>query len=91
MCRKKVKVSSNLYRGKRIKDALHVYFLSCEHKSIAWRREDGSYLLLPASFVDSWSDCRLKKAIYVDKSLFETTKIEEKPSFWSKLHRFFCA
>ena len=52
----KVRVSKNLYRGSRIRTLMGVYWLWILGVSIAWEREDGSYMVRPAAFFARWGD-----------------------------------
>ena len=67
----KVKVSKNLFRGRKIRCVFGVYWLWVRNKSIAWLREDGSYLVRPAAFFIKWDDSNLRRQL---GRLYCTTK-----------------
>jgi len=75
----KVKVSKNLYRGRRIENVGEVEILALNHESIAWQREDGSYLVRPAQYFAKWGEDVLVSRL---DFLYHTTPYK---SFWSWL------
>ena len=79
----KVKVSKNLYRGRRIESMDEVELLAMNHESIAWLREDGTYLVRPAYFFSLWGDDVLE---YRLENMYFTTPYR---SFWAWLRSFF--
>lgn len=76
-------VSKNLYRGMRLRSAGEVEFLATIHESIAWLREDGTYLVRPAYFFNKWGEKVLEERI---EDLFCVTPY---PSFWAWLKDIF--
>ena len=80
----KVKVSKNLYRGRRIESMDEVELLAMNHESIAWLREDGTYLVRPAYFFSLWGDDVLESRL---ENMYFTTPYK---SFWAWLKDFFC-
>lgn len=81
----RIKVSKNLYRGMRIKSRLEVEMLSLSHGSVAWLREDGSWLVRPADFFLRWGDDVLEDRL---NSLYYTTPYK---SFWAWLREVLTA
>lgn len=79
----RIKVSKTLYRGKPIESMGEVEFLAMNHKSIAWLRPDGTYLVRPAYFFSLWGDEVLSERLYF---LYHTTPYE---SFWAWLKDIF--
>lgn len=75
----KVKVSKNLYRGRRIESMAEVELLALNHESIAWLREDGTYLVRPAQFFAKWNRELLEERM---DFLYYTTPYK---SFWAWL------
>ena len=75
----RVQVSKNLYSGRRIESMGEVELLALNHESIAWLREDGTYLVRPAYFFAQWGDSVLEERI---DCLFHTTPYK---SFWAWL------
>ena len=73
----KVKVSKNLYRGRRIESMAEVELLALNHESIAWQREDGTYLVRPAQFFAKWNRGLLEERM---DFLYYTTPYK---SFWA--------
>ena len=59
----KIKVSKNLFRGRKIRCLFGVYWLWIRCKSVAWDRGDGTYLVRPAAFFIKWDDASLKKQL----------------------------
>ena len=80
----KVKVSKNLYRGCRIESVAEVELLALNHESIAWLREDGTYLVRPAQFFAKWNRELLEERM---DFLYYTTPYK---SFWAWLKEKFC-
>ena len=60
MC-KSVFVSTNCLRGRRIRSVFAVKRLTRRGRSIAWLREDGTYLVRPAYFFARWSNGVLRE------------------------------
>lgn len=52
----RVKVSKNLYRGRRVRSTDELYTLTINSRSVAWLRRDGSYLVRPAYFFFNWGE-----------------------------------
>ena len=75
----RVKVSKNLYRGMPIENVGEVEILALNHESIAWQREDGSYLVSPAQYFAKWGEDVLVSRL---DFLYHTTPYK---SFWSWL------
>ena len=75
----RVKVSINLYRGCRIESICEVVILALNHESIAWQREDGSYLVRPAQYFAKWGNDVIEERL---DFLYHTTPYK---SFWSWL------
>ena len=75
----KVKVSKNLYRGRRIESMGEVELLALNHESIAWLREDGTYLVRPAYFFSKWGYDVLEGRL---ENMYHTTPYK---SFWTWL------
>lgn len=80
----KVKVSKNLYRGRRIESMDEVELLAMNHESIAWLREDGTYLVRPAYFFSLWGNDVLESRL---ENMYFTTPYK---SFWAWLKEKFC-
>lgn len=80
----KEKVSKNLYRGRRIESMDEVELLAMNHESIAWLREDGTYLVRPAYFFSLWGNDVLESRL---ENMYFTTPYK---SFWAWLKDFFC-
>lgn len=80
----RVKVSKNLYRGRRIESICEVVILACNHESIAWQREDGTYLVRPAYYFSLWGNDVLEGRL---ENLYYTTPYK---SFWAWLKEKFC-
>lgn len=55
-----IRVSKNLYRGRKIRTVFGIYWLWVRGKSIAWLRKDESYLVRPAAFFVKWDDSNLR-------------------------------
>ena len=79
----KVKVSKNLYRGRRIESMDEVELLAMNHESIAWLREDGTYLVRPAYFFSLWGNGVLESRL---ENMYFTTPYK---SFWAWLKDIF--
>lgn len=79
----RIKVSKNLYRGMPIESMYEVEFLASVHESIAWLREDGTYLVRPAYFFALWGDDVLISRL---DFLYHTTPYK---SFWAWLKDIF--
>lgn len=79
----RVKVSKNLYRGRRIESMGEVELLALNHESIAWQRGDGSYLVRPAYYFSKWGDDVLISRL---DFLYHTTPYK---SFWAWLKEIF--
>lgn len=79
----RVKVSKNLYRGEAIKFVDEVKILAWNHESIAWLREDGTYLVRPAYFFSLWGDDVLESRL---ENMYFTTPYK---SFWAWLKDIF--
>ena len=75
----RIKVSKNLYRGRRIESMAEVELLALNHESIAWLREDGTYLVRPAYYFSRWGDDVIEERLDI---LYHTTPYK---SFWSWL------
>lgn len=75
----KVKVSKNLYRGKPIESICEVEILACNRESIAWKREDGTYLVRPAYYFSRWGNDVIEERL---DFLYHTTPYK---SFWAWL------
>lgn len=80
----RVKVSKNLYRGCRVEGLGEVELLAMNHESIAWLREDGTYLVRPAQFFARWNRELLEERM---DFLYYTTPYK---SFWAWLKEVFC-
>lgn len=52
---KEVSISKNLVLGRRVRTVLGVYILALLRRSVAFRRWNGEYIILPARFITSWS------------------------------------
>jgi hypothetical protein len=59
----KIRVSKNLYRGRKIRTAFGVYWLWLRRKSVAYLRDDGTYLVRPAGFFANWDDLGICKNV----------------------------
>lgn len=81
----RIKVSKNLYRGCRVKSMGEVGVLACKRESIAWLREDGTYLVRPAYFFAQWGDDVLISRL---DFLYHTTPYK---SFWAWLKEILIA
>ena len=79
----KVKVCKNLYRGCRIESMGEVELLAMNHESIAWQREDGTYLVRPAIFFSLWGNDVLEGRL---ENMYYTTPYK---SFWAWLKDIF--
>lgn len=79
----RVQVSKNLYRGCRVESMGEVEFLAMNHESIAWLREDGTYLVRPAQFFAKWNRELLEERM---DFLYYTTPYK---SFWAWLKEKF--
>lgn len=79
----RIKVSKNLYRGRRIESVAEVELLALNHESLAWLREDGTYLVRPAQFFARWSRELLEERM---DYLYYTTPYR---SFWAWLKDIF--
>lgn len=79
----RVQVSKNLYRGCRVESVVEVELLALNHESIAWLREDGTYLVRPAQFFARWSRELLEERM---DFLYYTTPYK---SFWAWLKDIF--
>ena len=79
----RVKVSKNLYRGCRVKSMGEVELLAMNHESIAWLREDGTYLVRPAYFFSLWGNDVLKSRL---ENMYFTTPYK---SFWAWMKDIF--
>lgn len=79
----RVKVSKNLYRGMPIESMCEVEFLASVHESIAWLREDGTYLVRPAYFFSLWGNDVLEGRL---ENMYYTTPYR---SFWAWLKDVF--
>lgn len=75
----RVQVSKNLYRGCRVKSMGEVEILACNRESIAWLREDGTYLVRPAYYFSRWGNDVLEKRL---ENMYYTTPYK---SFWAWL------
>lgn len=80
----RIKVSKNLYRGCRIGGMGEVELLAMSHESIAWLREDGTYLVRPALFFARWNRELLEERM---DFLYYTTPYK---SFWAWLKEKLC-
>ena len=80
----RVKVSKNLYRGSRVRSICEVHWLALEKDSIAWLREDGTYLVRPAFYFSLWGNDVLEGRL---ENMYYTTPYK---SFWAWLKDFFC-
>ena len=60
---KKVKVSKNLYRGRRIWTVFGLIWLHTGQESVAYLKDDGTYMVRPATFFLSWGDETLSKRL----------------------------
>ena len=80
----RIKVSKNLYRGCRVDSMGEVELLAMNHESIAWLREDGTYLVRPAQFFARWNQELLEERM---DFLYHTTPYK---SFWAWLKENFC-
>lgn len=79
----RIKVSKNLYRGRRIESIREVLILTCNRESIAWQREDGTYLVRPAYFFSLWGTDVLESRL---ENMYYTTPYG---SFWAWLKDIF--
>lgn len=79
----RIKVSKNLYRGCRIESVAEVELLALNHESIAWQREDGTYLVRPAYFFSLWGNDVLESRL---KNMYFTTPYK---SLWAWLKDIF--
>lgn len=79
----RIKVSKNLYRGRRIESIYEVLILACNRESIAWLREDGTYLVRPAYFFSLWGTDVLESRL---ENMYYTTPYG---SFWAWLKDIF--
>lgn len=79
----RVQVSKNLYRGSRIESVCEVTLLATNHESIAWLREDGTYLVRPAYFFFLWGKDVLEGRL---ENMYNTTPYR---SFWAWLKDIF--
>ena len=79
----RVKVSKNLYRGRRIESICEVVILECNRESIAWLRKDGTYLVRPAFFFSKWGKEILEERL---ENMYYTTPYK---SFWALLKDIF--
>ena len=75
----RVQVSKNLYRGRRIESMDEVELLAMNHESIAWLREDGTYLVRPAYYFSRWRNDVLEERL---ENMYYTTPYK---SFWTWL------
>lgn len=75
----RIKVSKNLYRGRRIESIREVELLAINHESIAWLREDGTYLVRPAYYFSRWGNDVLEGRL---ENMYYTTPYK---SFWAWL------
>ena len=80
----RIKVSKNLYRGCRLESMDEVELLAMNHESIAWLRDDGTYLVRPAYFFSLWGNDVLEGRL---ENLYYTTPYK---SFWAWLKEKFC-
>lgn len=80
----RIKVSKNLYRGVAISCIDEVKALAWGHESIAWLREDGTYLVRPAQFFARWNRELLEERM---DFLYYTTPYR---SFWAWLKEKIC-
>ena len=79
----RVQVSKNLYRGCRIESICEVVVLAFNRESIAWLREDGTYLVRPAYYFPTERNNVLEERL---ENMYHTTPYK---SFWAWLKEVF--
>lgn len=67
---KKVKVSKNLYRGRKIRTMLGLLLYAIIDEQIAYDMGDGSYIVRPAEFFLRWGEDSVRERL----GRFFTTK-----------------